>query len=205
MAKPTNPYYTNLSPDASGYWLHEDAFTQELRDDIEQQTGLVIGSLGDWWVFPSWKGTGNPILTWPELLTLALHILHCEATRLFAESLYLKVIPPVTIVPESQPVVFHVSGAKRVNADSGDYTDFSDYVGMAAIGKILRGEENRIEDAPRIQNSQERFRLSGKDDSCMVEGSWWDWCCFAANVLASENTKVMAPDLYEPALKNENY
>ncbi len=205
MAKLTNPYYKDMSPDASGYWIHEDAFTPALRDDIERQTGLVIGSLGDWWVFPSWKGTSNPIRTWPELIDLALHILHCEATRLFVGSLYLATMPPVTIVPGSQPVVFHVSGAKRVNADSGNYTDFSDYVGAAALRKILAGQENRIEDAPVVRNSQERFRLSGKDESCIVEGSWWDWCCFAANILASVNTQVMAPDLYEPALKNDNY
>lgn len=49
------------------------------------------------------------------------------------------------------------------------------------------------------------FRLHGKDTSCCVEGTWFDWCCFACNVLASKNTEAWCPTLYEPALENDNY
>lgn len=45
----------------------------------------------------------------------------------------------------------------------------------------------------------------GKDESCQFEGSWWDLVCFARNVLASENTKVAAPEFYKPEWKNNNY
>ena len=45
----------------------------------------------------------------------------------------------------------------------------------------------------------------GKDQSCMFEGTWWDMICFARNVLASENTQLVAPEFYQPELKCENY
>lgn len=45
----------------------------------------------------------------------------------------------------------------------------------------------------------------GKDSSCQFEGSWWDMICFARNVLASENTKLVAPEFYHPEMANENY
>lgn len=45
----------------------------------------------------------------------------------------------------------------------------------------------------------------GKDESCQFEGTWWDMICFARNVLASENTKLTAPEFYQPELKNDNY
>ena len=45
----------------------------------------------------------------------------------------------------------------------------------------------------------------GKDTSCQFEGSWHDMVCFARNVLASENTKIVAPDYYKPEWKNNNY
>ena len=45
----------------------------------------------------------------------------------------------------------------------------------------------------------------GKDDRCQFEGSWWDMICFARNVLASENTKLVAPEFYRPDLANDNY
>lgn len=45
----------------------------------------------------------------------------------------------------------------------------------------------------------------GKDESCQFEGNWWDMICFARNVLASENTKMVAPEFYKPEWKNDNY
>ena len=45
----------------------------------------------------------------------------------------------------------------------------------------------------------------GKDQSCQFEGTWWDMICFARNVLASENTKLAAPEFYKPEWKNDNY
>lgn len=45
----------------------------------------------------------------------------------------------------------------------------------------------------------------GKDQSCQFEGTWWDMICFARNVLASENTKLVAPEFYKPEWENDNY
>ena len=45
----------------------------------------------------------------------------------------------------------------------------------------------------------------GKDESCQFEGTWWDMICFARNILASENTKLCAPEFYKPELANDNY
>lgn len=45
----------------------------------------------------------------------------------------------------------------------------------------------------------------GKDESCCFEGTWEDMVFFARNVLASENTKIVAPDYYKPEWANENY
>src|SRR5690606_24908553 len=45
----------------------------------------------------------------------------------------------------------------------------------------------------------------GKDESCTFEGTWWDMICFARNVLASENTRMVAPEFYKPEWENDNY
>ena len=45
----------------------------------------------------------------------------------------------------------------------------------------------------------------GKDESCQFEGTWWDMICFARNILASENTKIAAPEYYKPEWQNNNY
>ena len=45
----------------------------------------------------------------------------------------------------------------------------------------------------------------GKDDSCQLEGTWWDMICLARNILANENTKLAAPEYYKPEWKNRNY
>lgn len=45
----------------------------------------------------------------------------------------------------------------------------------------------------------------GKDESCQFEGSWYDMVCFARNVLACENTKLVAPEFYKPEWAIRNY
>lgn len=49
------------------------------------------------------------------------------------------------------------------------------------------------------------FVGTGKDESCYLEGTWWDMICLARNILASENTKIAAPEFYKPEWSNENY
>lgn len=49
------------------------------------------------------------------------------------------------------------------------------------------------------------FVGSGKDESCHLEGSWWDMICLARNILASENTKLVALEFYKPQWKSDHY
>lgn len=49
------------------------------------------------------------------------------------------------------------------------------------------------------------FVGSGKDYSCQFEGTWWDMICLARNILACENTKMVAPEFYHPEWENDNY
>lgn len=49
------------------------------------------------------------------------------------------------------------------------------------------------------------FVGTGKDESCFLEGSWWDMICLARNILASENTKIAAPEYYHPEWANDNW
>ena len=49
------------------------------------------------------------------------------------------------------------------------------------------------------------FVGTGKDESCYLEGTWWDMICLARNILASPNTKQCAPEFYHPEYKNDNY
>lgn len=49
------------------------------------------------------------------------------------------------------------------------------------------------------------FVGTGKDESCYLEGTWWDMICLARNILASENTKLVAPEYYHPEWQNYNY
>ena len=49
------------------------------------------------------------------------------------------------------------------------------------------------------------FVGTGKDESCYLEGTWWDMICLARNILASENTKMVAPEFYRPEWENINY
>ena len=168
------------------YNLHGDIFTDALKENISQTTGLRASEwLPDWWVGEQ----DNPVLSWKQLITLALNILHCEATRLFVYNLHLKQIPTgYTVNTDAALPRNAVTGAKRINAYSGV---------IPVYNQVTRGEDTI--------NAGTSFRLSGKDESCCVEGTWLDWCCFACNVLASPNTEAMCPDLYEPALENNNY
>lgn len=186
--------YTMFEPHV-GYSLHSDAFQNSLVGTIRETVGLRKSDwLGDWWVYAA---TDNPSLSWRELIDLALNILHSEATRLFVSNLYLKSKPidatqqgTVQRNDGKQTLpVWHMSGAKRINALRGEYP-------------IWNYSKNVVE---KVLDSGDKFRLYGKDETCMVEGTWFDWCCFACNVLASENTNVLCPDLYEPALGNDNY
>jgi len=182
------------------YSLHEDVFSEDIKSDIKENTGLNQGSLGDWWVFDL---NPNPIYTWPELINLALNILHCKATKMFVDSLYLEEIPKYSLenyLNELPCTSF--SGAKRINADSGDYTDYSEIVGINALKNMLTGREPKPKN---VKMGKDKIRLSGKDESCCVEGSWLDWCMFACNILANKNTEIFAPELYAPTMKNDNY
>lgn len=48
------------------------------------------------------------------------------------------------------------------------------------------------------------FVGTGKDESCYLEGTWWDMICLARKILASENTKMVAPEFYHPEFENDN-
>lgn len=186
-------------PEVHQYALDESIFDElKLETDILEATGLERGTLGDWWVF---EPHGNPILSWEDLIKLALGILHCRATKLLVHNLYLEHIYPYDIKPDAKLTSKYVSGAKRVNASAGEYTDYSAHTGLAG----LLNPDKDLSNAPVVKNPDNMFRLSGKDESCVVEGTWFDWVAFACNVLASENTKLAAPELYEPALQNSNY
>ncbi len=52
---------------------------------------------------------------------------------------------------------------------------------------------------------QDWFSGTGKDQGCYLEGTWLDMIYFARNILASENTKLVAPEYYHPEWKNDNY
>lgn len=172
-----------------------DAMKQEAanRLDFEQSEWL-----GDWW-FPG----GNPEKSWGELVTMSLEILNTQATRLHYPDAFLSCIPDYACDASAELPIGSVSGAKRVNAVRGEYYDFSGAMGMDFLMNPAKAQE--IISNPPMRDSGGLFRMHGKDEGCMVEGSWFDWICFAHNVLASENTKNFAPSLHRPELKNDNY
>jgi hypothetical protein len=191
--------YAFWDKDKPNYNLNEGAFSDEIRQDIENKTGLELGSLGDWWVFPN----NNPIMLWEDLIMLSLKILNTQATKIFVNNLFLDNPPEKINVQHYDKLPSdYVSGAKRINASAGDYTDYSGTTGIMGLLKQTQGIEEKPKD---VKMSDKLFRLSGKDESCCVEGTWLDWVCFACNVLASENTKLVCPDFYELDLANANY
>lgn len=189
-----------------GHTLDGDAFTEEMAATINQNTGLVKSDwLGDWWVHPE----GNPQLTWAELIDLAVGILCCDVTRLFVTSSHLEEKPTYKVRSDQSLPDYSVRGSKRVNARRGEWHDFSGLTGMGALQRIARGENLEQALIARAKeptlDSGDRFRLHGKDESCLVEGTWRDWVCFACNILASKNTELACPELFAPHLANQNY
>lgn len=81
---------------------------------------------------------------------------------------------------------------------------------MDELKIITRWPDTRISGAKRANLMHSAwipdwFVGFGKDESCFFEGTWWDMICFARNVLASENTKICAPEYYHPEFYNDNY
>lgn len=162
------------------YDLDESMFSTEIINAIESISIIEKSSLRDWW-----QGTRNGLsLSWAELIELAAQILTNKATELLCQNVYVEkhdlpqfVFREYTLeeLPDKQ-----ISGAKRVNANAD-----TEYLSQ--------------------QPDKDKFLLHGKDSSCYIEGMWLDWVCFAMNILASENTKIVAPEMYAPELKNENY
>lgn len=69
--------------------------------------------------------------------------------------------------------------------------------------KVLSGAERA-----NIEHSDwlgDWFVGYGKDEYCQFEGTWWHMICFARNVLASENTELVAPEFYRPEWSIHNY
>lgn len=149
----------------------------------------------DWWTH---RGV-NPELTWPELIVLALDILS-DARTPAAQRL---TKAPLTLAPVEDLPEAAVSGAKRIHAQRGAYRDYTEAVGINFLLNPTRAQE--VLRDPPIKETGNRFRLYGKDEGCAVEGTWHDWCCFADNILASPNTQLVAPSIYDPARKNTNY
>ena len=75
--------------------------------------------------------------------------------------------------------------------------------------KINHWPASRVSGAKRANlvasDMEDWFVGQGKEEECYFEGTWWDMICFARNVLASENTRLAAPEFYMPQLKNRNY
>ena len=181
--------------------MSEDWITPALKEDIEAGTSFEQSDwLGDWW-YPG----GNPELTWSELINWSIKILSADATRDLHPDYFIGEAPTYSISVGVDLPVSYVSGAKRVNAARGEWHDFSSVMGQNAL--FIPNVEQRMRDimAESPKDSGERFRMHGKDESCMVEGTWFDWVCFARNVLASENTRLCCPDLYRPEWANDNY
>lgn len=153
---------------------------------------LENGSLGDWFIHVE----GKPRLYFNELLKLCSNILACGMTEKYAPAMYLA----GGLQFEEKPVTlkeYGFSGAKRVNVASGEYTDIGDPLPAILTGQPQTFTERRTE--------QDQFFMHGKDDSCLVEGTWYDWLCLVGNILASETVKENYPTLYQPQLANDNY
>src|SRR5690242_10835859 len=83
-----------------------------------------------------------------------------------------------------------LSGAKRVNVGTGEYVDVGDRFMTIMTGIPQKHTTRHTEEG--------QFFMHGKDDSCLVEGSWYDWLCLVGNVLASNSVKHNYPKLYMP-------
>lgn len=139
---------------------------------------------------------GKPKLYFNELLKLCSSILKAPLTEKYAPTMFV----PEGLKFEEKTVELKEhgwSGAKRVNVASGEYTDISD-----PFTAIVTGQEQTF--TPR-KTEEGQFFMHGKDDSCLVEGSWYDWLCLVGNILGSDTVRVNYPELYQPQLKNDNY
>lgn len=75
---------------------------------------------------------------------------------------------------------------------------------------ISKWDDKYISGAKRAHLSESEWLTDwfvgwGKDESCQLEGTWWDMVCLARNILASENTKAIAPEFHKPEWKVFNY
>lgn len=149
------------------------------------------GSLDDWFLHVE----GKPRLYFNELLKLCSNIVKSDMTQKYAPSMYSKdglqfTEKPVELKDHGW------SGAKRVNVATGEYIDLGD-----PLMAIMTGRQEM-----RTRNTEaDQFFMHGKDESCLVEGSWFDWLCLVGNVLSSDTVKHNYPELYQPQLKNGNY
>lgn len=184
------------------YSLHEDSFSKEIRKNILQKTKLSCSDCDDWWFF---EDNHNPIFSWKELIVLSIQILRTKATRLFMKHLYVEkdYRPKFLEYSENLPEGY-ISGAKRINAISGEYKDFN-HTHMNILESLQYFGNGGKPEFKEVKLDTNMFRLSGKDESCWVEGSWNQWCMFACNVLASKNTEIVCPELYAPKLTNNCY
>lgn len=73
--------------------------------------------------------------------------------------------------------------------------------------KSVSGSKNMSmeSDLNEYEGPVDYFIGCGRELSCQPNGTWWDVICLARNILASENTKLAAPEYYHPEMKNENY
>lgn len=153
---------------------------------------LEAGSISDWFLHVN----GKPLLYFNDMLKLCSSILACDMTKKYAPSMYVE----HGLQFDEKPVELkehYFSGAKRVNAIVGAYTNMSDPLAAIVSGQPQTFTEHKTEN--------DQFVMHGKDDSCLVEGTWYDWLCFVGNVLASETVKHNYPELYAPQLENDNY
>lgn len=153
---------------------------------------LESGSLDDWFLHVD----GKPKLYFNELLKLCSSILRAGMTKKYAPGMYLE----SGLEFDEKPVELKDrgwSGAKRVNVATGGYIDIGDPMMAILTGQPQEHKTGRTED--------DQFFMHGKDESCLVEGSWFDWLCLVGNVLASDTVKHNYPALYQPQLKNDNY
>lgn len=153
---------------------------------------LESGSLDDWFLHVN----GKPLLYFNEMLKLCSSILSCGMTNKYAPSMYLE----DGLQFDERPVELKeqfFTGAKRVNARVGEYINSSDPLMTILTGTPQTRTVRHTEVA--------QFVMHGKDEGCMVEGSWHDWLCFVGNVLASETVKHNYPELHAAQLENDNY
>lgn len=156
------------------YSIDNELFTPEFLKNQLKQTGMKLLNLNDWWT--PLKGGDQPEYSWKELIILSLKIMNSDATRLLFGSMHLGEIPEGLEIKDLSPIDLpnqSVSGAKRVNADA----NWFDY-------------------GTNEQKLLGKFKLSGKDMSCQVEGSWLHWLALATIVLSNENTKLCCPQAY---------